>query len=271
MTMSKVPVVFAVCAVLAQVCYPLTSGDARDVVTAAVVLLGAAAALSDAAVQRGLRFAALLLALTAGVGLAAEIFGVASGFPFGCYDYATDRLGPAVAGVPLVVPLAWTAGIYPVWVVAGIVARTDIGRILLTAVGAVGWDLYLDPQMVHDGQWEWCAGASEATGNVSTAPALPGIPEIPITNYLGWFVVAAMMAAGLAAAARHARSPESRVVPIALFLWTWLGSALAHATMLGPDLRWSALYGLIVMGVLGVPLLAHLRAQRRRPDHVPTR
>ncbi|WP_068278203.1 carotenoid biosynthesis protein [Aldersonia kunmingensis] len=270
--MPKIPVAFAVCAVLAQISYPLTSGDARDIVTAAVVLLGAAAALSDAVVQRGIRFAALLFALTAGVGLIAEIIGVASGFPFGCYDYATDRLGPAVAGVPLVVPLAWTAGIYPVWVVAGVVARSEAGRILLTATGAVGWDLYLDPQMVHDGQWQWCsAGASEATGNSTSAPALPGIPDIPITNYLGWFVVAAVMAAGLAVAARHAREPESRVVPIALFLWTWLGSALAHATMLGPELRWSALYGLVVMGVLGVPLLAHLRDRRSRRDPASAR
>jgi uncharacterized membrane protein len=269
--MPKIPVLLAVCAVLAQICYPLTSGDMRDVVTAAVVLFGAVAALSDAAVQRGIRFAALLFILTAGVGLTAEIVGVATGFPFGCYDYATDRLGPAVAGVPLVVPLAWTAGIYPVWVVAGVVARTETGRVLLTAVGAVGWDLYLDPQMVHDGHWQWCTGATEATGNVSTAPALPGIPDIPITNYLGWFVVAALMAAGLAAAARHARPAESRVVPIALFLWTWLGSALAHATMLGPELRWSALYGLVVMGVLGVPLLAHLRVRRRCPDPASAR
>jgi putative membrane protein len=260
--------VLAVCAVLAQICYPLTSGDVRDVVTAAVVVLGAAAALSDAAVQRGARFAVLMFALTAGIGLGVEILGVSTGFPFGCYDYAadllgaTDRLGPAVAGVPLVVPLAWTAGIYPVWVVAGVVARTVPVRVLLTAIGAVGWDLYLDPQMVHDGQWQWCMGASEATGNVSTAAALPGIAHIPITNYLGWFAVAAAMATGLVALARHARAPASRAVPIALFLWTWLGSAVAHAVLLGPDLRWSALYGLIVMGVLGVPLLAHLRAHR---------
>ncbi|MCX5045971.1 carotenoid biosynthesis protein [Aldersonia sp. NBC_00410] len=246
---AKLPIVLALGAVLAQICYPLTSGSTRDLVTTAVVLLGAAAALSDAAVQRGGRFAVSLLLLTAGIGLGAEIVGVATGVPFGCYDYASDRLGPAVAGVPLVVPLAWTAGIYPVWVVATVVARTVPAQTALTAIGAVGWDLYLDPQMVHDGQWQWC----------STAPALPGVDGIPVTNYLGWFVVAAVMAGGIAAAARSARPPTSRAVPIALFLWTWLGSALAHAVFLGPELRWSALYGLIGMGVLGVPLLVRLR------------
>jgi putative membrane protein len=255
----RATVVLAVCAVLAQIAYPLTAGSSRDVVTAAVVLLGAAACLADAAVQRGVGFAAGLLLVTAGGGLAVEIAGVATGFPFGCYDYAVGRLGPSVAGVPLVVPLAWTAGLYPVWVVAGLVCRRSALHILGTAVGMVGWDFYLDPQMVHDGQWAWCS--SEATGNVTTA-ALPGLAGIPWTNYLGWFAVAIVMAAALVSLQRRCRTAASRAVPIALFLWTWLGSALAHALFLGPELRWSALYGLVGMGVLGVPLVRRLTRAR---------
>jgi putative membrane protein len=56
-------------------------------------------------------------------------------------------------------------------------------------------------------------------------------------------------------------------VPVGLFLWTWLGSALAHSVFLGaPELRYSAIYGWLAMGILGVPLLVSLlRPRVRRP------
>ncbi|MFI9505569.1 carotenoid biosynthesis protein [Nocardia sp. NPDC052566] len=282
--------VFAVLLVLAQICYPLASGEARDRVTVVVVLLSAGTALAHARMVRGLRYATGFLVIVSGVGLMAEVVGTATGVPFGCYGYAEGRLGIAVAGVPLVVALAWTGGLYPVWVVAGMLVRRTSARIGLTAAGAVGWDLFLDPQMVADGQWTWCADS----------PGLPGIADIPYTNYLGWFAVALIMAtllaiwehaahAGPAAAAgtstdaarrtlfaslrrnlplryelcpaRPAHSASANVVPVTIFLWTWLGSALAHAVFLG--LPYSACYGGIGLGVLGVPLLVRLIRERR--------
>ncbi len=243
----------ALACVAAQIAYPLTHGSTRDAVTAAVVLLGAAAALAHAAATRGPAFAAGFAGITALGGLATEILGTATGFPFGCYSYAAGRLGPELAGVPLVVPLAWTSGLYPVFVVATLVRRHRAARIAATAVGMAGWDLYLDPQMVADGQWRWC----------SPTPAPPGL-AIPVTNYLGWLAVAAIMAAAvLALARRHPAVGDARV-PVGLFCWTWLGSALAHAVFLGePELRWSAIYGLVGMGILGVPLLLRTRPRRR--------
>ncbi|MFQ6393855.1 carotenoid biosynthesis protein [Nocardia sp. KC 131] len=243
--------------VLAQIAYPLTSGDARDAVTTVVVLLSAATALVHAGTTRGLGYAAGFLVIVSGIGLVAEVVGTATGFPFGCYDYADGRLGPDIAGVPLVVALAWTGGLYPVWVVAGLLARGAIGRIGLTAVGAVGWDLYLDPQMVADGQWSWC----------DTDSGVPGLVQIPVTNYLGWFAVAVLMALALTVWERAARevrpSGSNTAVPVAIFLWTWLGSALAHAVFL--DLPASACYGVVGLGLLGLPLVARLR--RSRGEH----
>ncbi|TQF73587.1 carotenoid biosynthesis protein [Rhodococcus spelaei] len=264
MTGRAVPAALAALAVAAQIAYPLVAGTARDDVTVVVVLALAAAALAHAWTVRGARWTIALLAVTAGLGLASELVGTATGFPFGCYDYAVGRLGPAVAGVPLVVPLAWTAGSYPVWcAVTHLVGRDRPGpRIALTAVGIVGWDLFLDPQMVVDGQWRWC---SPHTG-------LPGLGEIPWTNYVGWLLVAIAMAAALASVDARLAVREPTVaddaVPLALFLWTWLGSALAHAVFLGPQLRWSAVYGLVGMGVVGVPLLGRLlrRAGPRARD-----
>ncbi|MFE9326747.1 carotenoid biosynthesis protein [Nocardia sp. NPDC052278] len=300
------PVVPAVLLVLVQISYPLASGVARDRVTVAVVLLSAGTALVHAVVTRGIRYALGFVVIVSGLGLVAEIVGTATGFPFGSYEYADGRLGPALMGVPLVVALAWTGGLYPVWVVAGLSTRRWGGRVGLTAVGAVGWDLFLDPQMVADGQWTWGAAGR----------GLPGLDEIPYTNYLGWFAVALVMALLLTGLDRVAgtgspntfapaaerlpstaqtpatapdeaqdgtsalklgtpdptgpehgsRGPVSpisaaAVVPAAVFMWTWLGSTLAHAVFL--DLPYSAWYGCIGLGVLGVPLLVRSVAARR--------
>jgi putative membrane protein len=255
-------VICAVLLILTQITYPLTAGAARNAVTVAVVLLSALTALTHAWVTRGPRWAAGLLVIVSGFGLVAEIVGVATGFPFGCYAYAQHGLGPELAGVPLLVPLAWMGGLYPVWIVAGLLsppgwsgART---RILLTAVGAVGWDLFLDSQMVSAGQWSW----------YSPLPGLPGTPHIPWTNYVGWFAVALLMAVLLELSDRgEARADRGTAVPVAVFLWTWLGSTLAHAVFLG--LPASAGYGFLGLGLLGVPLL-YTSARRmpvRSADH----
>lgn len=251
----------ALAAIAAQITYPLVSGGVRDTVTFLVVALLAAACVAHARVARGTVWAATMIAVTAGIGLTAEIIGTRTGMPFGCYAYALDRIGPAVATVPVVVPLAWTAGLYPVWRAASAVARrVSTGfpvRPVLTVAGVVGWDFYLDPQMVADGQWEWC----------SAFGPLPGLDGIPWTNYVGWVLVASLMAGAMELLDRVRTGSRSDAqptdgVPYALFLWTWLGSSLAHAVFL-PDLGWSALYGLIAMGVVGVPFLVLARRPER--------
>ncbi|WP_430333033.1 carotenoid biosynthesis protein [Rhodococcus sp. ACT016] len=265
----RVSAVIAAAAIATQIVYPLVDGRARDVVTVAVVALLAAASIVHAVGTRGARWAAGMVPATAGIGLVSEVVGTATGFPYGCYEYATDRLGWAVADVPWVVPFAWTAGFYPVWCAASLVTRRRLPRIVLTTVGVVGWDLFLDPQMVADGQWHWCV----------TDAGLPGIAHIPLTNYAGWVLVAAVMTVLVDALdRRHAPAPTSPgrdAVPIALFLWTWLGSALAHAVFLdAPELRYSAVYGSVAMGVVGIPLLLRLsrlyrREERTESDNTP--
>lgn len=260
-------------ALLAQITYALVTGEARDTITVAVVTLSAAAVLMHAGLSRGAVWASALLVTTAGVGLAAEIVGTATGFPFGSYFYAVDRLGMDVDGVPVVVPFAWTAGFYPIWCAVTYVlersrvpaGRLWLQRIVLTAVGMVGWDLYLDTQMVTDGQWTW----------TSDAPGLPGIASIPVTNYLGWFGTALLMAVVVEIVDRRTRARRPAgprmpdTAPLVLFVWTWLGSAFAHAALLdGAELRYSAVYGFCLMGAVGVPLLWTL-TWRRAPLREP--
>ncbi|WP_436975445.1 carotenoid biosynthesis protein [Nocardia asteroides] len=255
------PAATAILLVATQIAYPLSAGAMRDRITIAVVGLSAATAVLHAGTTRGWRWATGFLVVVSGLGLSAEIAGTATGFPFGAYAYAVERLGPALAEVPLVVPLAWTGGLYPIWIVATLVVAPSgagsagsragfaVRRACLFVVGAVGWDLFLDPQMVADGQWTWRV----------TDAGLPGLAQIPYTNYLGWALVATLMALLLAALDRTVPAPHdpSVAVPVAVFVWTWLGSTLAHAVFLG--LPASAVWGFLGLAPLGVPLLLRAR------------
>ena len=240
--------------ILTQICYPLTGGGARAAMTVATVLLGYLLSVSHALLTRGPRAAAALVATATAGGFAVEAVGVATGFPFGTYDYS-GQLGPKVLGVPLIIPLAWTWMAWPAWLAAVRLARGRAARIVLAAVGLAAWDLFLDPQMVAEGYWRW----------LDATPALPGVPGIPVGNYLGWLGFALVLMTCLAAAAGpDAGRPAAGDTPmIALWLWTYASSVLAHAVFL--DLPASAVWGGVLMGLVVVPLIARLAGDRRRP------
>lgn len=254
--------------VLAQICYPLTTGQTRARLTVATVLLGYLLSVGHALLSRGPRTAAALLAVVTGGGFAIEALGVATGFPFGSYDYA-EQLGPKLAGVPLIIPLAWTWMAWPAWLTAvrltggGPTGGTGpaVRRIALAAVGLAAWDLFLDPQMVAEGNWVWR----------NTTPALPGLPGIPISNYLGWLLFAVLVMAALRPLAGTAvATTDSRDAPmLALYLWTYGSSVLAHAVFLG--LPASAGWGAAVMALTAVPLAVTLLPRRIRPTLLPRR
>jgi uncharacterized membrane protein len=245
--------------VLAQIGYPLTDGAARARLTVATVLIGFLLSVGHALATRGPRTAAALVAITAGGGLAVEALGVHTGFPFGGYAYSA-ALGPQLAGVPLVIPLAWAWMAWPAWLASVRLARPGPGRYALATLGLAAWDLFLDPQMVTEGYWSWS----------TTTPALPGVPGIPVVNYLGWVLVAAAMmlllrpAAGPGAGVAHPADTPMHL----LYLWTYFGSLLAHAVFLG--LPASAGWGGLGMAALAVPLTVavarrHLRVRRPLP------
>ncbi|MEU8182702.1 carotenoid biosynthesis protein [Micromonospora sp. NPDC049047] len=282
--------------VLAQICYPLTTGATRAGLTVATVVLGWLLSVGHALLSRGPRVAAALVAVATGGGFAIEAIGVATGVPFGSYDYSGE-LGPKLAGVPLIIPLAWTWMAWPAWLAAvrltggasqadddanssgatngGGASRTGRGgsaaglwvrRIALATVGLAAWDLFLDPQMVAEGYWRWR----------DVTAALPGLAGIPVSNYLGWLLFAVLMMSALRPLAGPAAAhTDRRDAPmVALYLWTYFSSILAHAVFL--DLPASALWGAAGMSVTAVPLAVTLvRARRgrdsRREDHQPHR
>lgn len=239
----------AAATVLAQVAYPLVGGGVRDGLTVLTVLLFALASVTHAAVTRGVRSAVALLLVAGGGGLLAEAVGVAAGVPFGRYEYA-DRLGPAVLGVPLVIPLAWVMMAWPAYLVGVRLARGRgrAARVAVAATALASWDLFLDPQMVDAGHWRWA----------DPSPALPGVPGVPLSNYLGWVLVALALMALLDLVAPAVPSPAD-ALPYALYLWTYASSVLAHAAFFG--LPASALWGGLGMGLVAVPLALSLRAR----------
>jgi putative membrane protein len=236
--------------VLAQVAYPLVDGSARDALTVGTVVICCAAAVTHAAVTRGVRTAALLVLVTAGGGLLVEAAGRATGVPFGGYDYA-GSLGPKLLGVPLVIPLAWTMMAWPAYLVAGkLLPSSPVTRVAVAGWALASWDFFLDPQLVDAGHWSWA----------DPTPALPGVPGVPLTNYAGWTVVAVLMMAALTTVLP--REPAGADLPMfAFYLWTYASSVLAHLVFF--DLPGSALWGGLAMGVVAVPLALSLRVHAR--------
>ena len=239
-----VPVVLGLAAVAAQLVYPVVEGAERDRVTVVTVLLFSGASLSHAWVAHGWRFAARVLVVVAGGGLAVEALGVATGFPFGAYAYA-ERLGLRVGEVPVIIPLAWTMIGYPALVIARTITGSRTWGPVIGAVALTAWDLYLDPQMVAEGYWTW----------QGDGPHL--IDTITATNYLAWLGTGWLMMLALwPAAGGFDRRLRTLGLPVALYAWTWIGSLVAHVVLL--DLPQSALYGGVGMGAVLVALAVAL-------------
>ncbi|MEU4426407.1 carotenoid biosynthesis protein [Actinoplanes sp. NPDC024001] len=233
--------------ILAQICYPLTSGELRAGLTVATVLIGVLLSVAHAFLSRGPRAAAALIGAAGIGGFAVEAIGVATGFPFGTYDYSGE-LGPKLLGVPLIIPLAWTWMAWPAWLAAVRVTRGRAARIALAAAGLAAWDLFLDPQMVAEGYWRWH----------DPVPALPGLAGIPVSNYLGWLGFALLLMTALSANIVSGLGKKDAPM-YALWLWTYFSSVLAHAVFL--DLPASALWGGVLMGAAVLPLVLRLRTK----------
>lgn len=238
-----------------QIAWPI-AGAARSGVTVAVVVLFAATSVLHAVVTRGRRTAVLVLAASAGIGFLAEVVGVHTGVPFGQYRYS-GTLGVEVAGVPVLVALAWTMFTWPAVVVAQRLGRTYPQRVAVAAWSLASWDLFLDPQMVDAGHWRWA----------HPAPHLPGVPTVPLTNLLGWLLVATVLSAVvLALVERTGRpGPHDDRWPLALYLWTYFSSVLALAAFLG--LAAAAAWGALAMAPPVVALIAPAVRSTRR--HAP--
>lgn len=244
-----------------QITYPLVDSPAAAdnptlrAVTIATVITFAATSWAHCASWLGLARATVVLAIVTALGMIAEVVGTHTGWLFGPYSY-TGLLGPEIARVPVLIGLAWFMMAWPSYVIGHWAARqlrpylptrvhpmalsTGISAWLLTS-----WDLYLDPQMVAAGYWTWHG----------SFPHLPGLPQIPAANFLGWLAVAVVIQSALALICRRARwhTGQYIAVPAVLIGWTWFGGALAHVVWLGHPV--AAAYGWLAYAVVLVPAL----------------
>ena len=234
-------------AIAAQIAWPLTAGSGRTATTQAVVVLFAGASISHAWVHRGGSWCARYTGITLVFGFGVEVLGVSTGLPFSGYSYG-PALTPQLLGVPMVVPLAWAMMAYPAMLVGRALAASKPGQVAIGAFALSTWDLFLDPQMVGESYWTWH----------SPTPALPGVPGIPIANYLGWLVAAAVLMTLLSWLPELVADDR---VPAVLYGWTWLGGVVANAVFLGRPAV--ALWGGLAMGVVAVPYLRTVLAASR--------
>lgn len=238
-----------VATVLGQVAYPLTPVDARHTLTVTIVLLGAAASVAHAAVTHGRRAALVLAMVTVIGGFVIEVFAVHTDVPFGSYRYGS-ALGPALFGVPLAIGPAWTMLAWPAALAARRLCRTFTARVVVGAWALASWDVFLDPQMVAAGNWHW----------LQPDPHLPGVPTVPLTNYLGWLLIAAIMSLVLQRTVDGRNTMDEDSWPLAFYVWTWASSTLALAAFL--HLGAAAAWGFVAMGTVAVPVARSLARQR---------
>jgi putative membrane protein len=231
-----------------QIAYPLLDGPGHEqalhAVTVASVLTFALASLAHAAATRGTATALAVLLVAGGIGLAAEVCGVRTGFPFGAYSYAAT-LGPALLTVPLVVPPAWVMMAWPCLLLGRRLSprrgrAQDAVAVLVAAWTLTAWDLFLDPQMTAAGHWTFA----------DPVPGLPGTTGVPLTNLAGWFAVSLLIMTVLQRIVPRQSASQPApddTVPALLLGWTWHGSTLAAAAFFGrPSV---AVWGVVAMGL----------------------
>lgn len=220
---------------LLHIIWPLTNGATQSTLTTLAVITLALSSWFSALSTTGIRKAFLMVLLVSALAFAVERVGSTTGFPFGDYSY-TNALQPTILGVPLAVILAWFA---MTWVMCVFVLNTNVSilsKSLIAGLLLTAWDFYLDPQMTEVGYWLWG----------TTSPSLPGIPGIPLTNYLGWFISGTVMSFILLLLLRGTKPP--RLLAKVVLLWTIIGGFILHAIF------WNnlavGLWGIVSLGIL---------------------
>lgn len=200
-----------------QIAYPLIHGDALRIDTIATVYVAAFMMVLHSYLAYGFRFALTFLVVTFGYALGIEAIGVRTGWPFGTYHYSPS-LGLQVLHVPLLVPFAWMALTYPLFIAARKAASHWV--FLYGGIGLMVWDLFLDPQMVDAGRWSWKL----------VGPKVPYEPMIPLSNSAGWLFAGMGLMAILNKVLPHAPRKKfiSALAPNLYLYWSLVAGILSN-------------------------------------------
>lgn len=116
------------------------------------------------------------------VGNVFENVSILTGFPFGHYSF-TDRMGPRILQVPILLGLAYVGMGYLSWTVAHAIAGIETRELsgwrvalpLLASTVMTAWDVAMDPIWSTVGDlWTWKRGG--------------GYFGVPASNYFGWLL-----------------------------------------------------------------------------------
>ncbi|ARO52719.1 protein of unknown function; putative membrane protein [Methylorubrum extorquens] len=205
---------------------------AQGIAALSIVVLFLHAVLTLGVIRAG-AFLAICLTVT----FAIENLGVATGFPFGAYEFLVAPDLPHVGAIPVIVgPLYFGIG-YPAWIIACLLLGTDVGgpanrrELAFTPVVAAftltQWDVVMDPASATIGRaWAWFESG--------------GYFGVPLSNFFGWFLTTWLFFQGFALFAYRdrgrrqsiRRSPAFLAVPVLLYA----ASALCHLLpLLDPD------------------------------------
>lgn len=112
------------------------------------------------------------------IGMAVEILGVATGFPFGDYWYGSN-LGPKLVGVPLIIGVNWWLLAYSSVQMSKLLQKSKWLKISVAALIMLVLDILIEQVAPTIDYWHWKSGA------------------IPTVNYVAWFVVGWFLCFGL--------------------------------------------------------------------------
>jgi putative membrane protein len=188
----------------------------------------------------GRRAAVAVFALVA-YAFGIELVGVATGWPYGHFEYLVD-LGPMLAGrVPLGLPVFFLPLVVNSYLLVlmlfGRHTRRAVVRLPLVAAVVVWMDVVLDPGAVALGFWAYDAAGAYYS--------------VPLSNYLGWvlsaFVSVAILDWGFDRAALHDRLTQCPFFldDLVSFVILWGGINLAFGQVVPA----------LAAAVLGVALL----------------
>lgn len=157
------------------------------------VLPPALFALVHGRILYGWRGIAVFAAFCLGVGTAAEMLSLRTGFPFGHYHF-TDVMGPKLFDLPVLLVLAYLGIGYCSWVMAVLILKFQdkpltAGRVLaapaLAAFAMLAWDLSMEAVWATvDRAWTWQNGG--------------GFYGVPVSNFFGWYLTAFVFYLGFA-------------------------------------------------------------------------
>jgi putative membrane protein len=233
------------------------------------VTLGALAGIACLVAAFGWRRSILVTAAAVGLSLCVELAGTTIGLPFGDYAY-TPQLGYRILGrVPFPIPLSWFYMLVGSLTIVARLARAGDDRAnrwrwaCFAGCLLLAWDVSMDPAMVRTGHWVWGSGeAFRDAGLPSIVVAFfarDAFYGMPLSNWLGWFLTATVIARVMLAIAPPSMV-ASRLGPRRLPVLLYLANGLMPVALCIRDgLWWAAAIGAAAMALPAAFALASRR------------